>query len=103
MTTTYLEDPTITKYLSSFRTSDVNSIQSSLAEESTYRHLFARQKHDDVDPSQLILLSQPHLNLINVYENQDIWKIKSRSFNNEAENYNNRDEIYVMPLPEEKR
>src|SRR6266536_2459492 len=90
---------TITKYLSSFRTNDINGVQTSLKEESTYRRLFA-QNPDDVDPSKLTLLRQPYLNLINVYENEDIWKIKNRYFNNEA---GDGDGMYIMPLPKEKR
>ncbi|RIA84952.1 ankyrin repeat-containing domain protein [Glomus cerebriforme] len=93
------KDPTITKYLSSFRTNDINGIQKSLIDESTYRQLFARQP-EDVDPSQLLLLHQPYLNLINVYENKDIWKIKNRFFNNES---GEDDGMYVMPLPKDKR
>src|SRR6266498_1057022 len=94
------KDPTVTKYLSSFRKNDINGIQTSLKEESTYRRLFA-QKPDDVNSSQLTLLRQPYLNLINVYENEDIWKIKNRYFNNKTGNDNDR--MYIMPLPKEKR
>ena len=105
MATTYVKDPTITKYLSSFRTNNVDGVKSSLAEESTYRQLFARKptKDENVDPSQLALLEQPYLNLINVYENEDIWRIKNRYFNNETGNDDDGKGIFVMPLPKEKR
>jgi hypothetical protein len=81
--------------LSSFRIKDVNGVKSS----STYRQLFA-QNPKGVDLSKLTLLQQPYLNLINVYENEDIWRIQNRYFNNEAGDDMG---IFVMPLPEEKR
>jgi hypothetical protein len=44
--------------------------------------------------------------LINVYENQDIWKVKNRYFDNETDNdeddEDDEDGMYVMPLPEEE-
>ncbi|GBB92606.1 hypothetical protein RclHR1_02030009 [Rhizophagus clarus] len=101
---TYVNEPTVTKYLSSFRKNDVDGIKASLMEESIYRRLFA-QKPNDLDPSQLSLLRQSYLNLVNVYENQDIWKIKNRYFGNEAENVANDDDedaSYIMPLHEEE-
>jgi len=99
MASIYVNDPNITKYLSSFRANDVNGIQSSTLEESTYRRLFAQQS-DDVNPSQLLLLRQPYLNLINIYENEDIWRVKNRY--NEDVSYDGEG-MYVMPLPEDKR
>src|ERR1043166_908881 len=72
-------------------------------EELTYRQLFA-QRPDDLNPSQLALLHQPYLNLINVYENEDIWKIKNRCSNNEAGNDNDGDSsMFIMPLLEMER
>jgi hypothetical protein len=104
MSSTFKSEPNVTKYLSSFRKNDVNGIKTSLMEESTYRRLFAQQPND-IDPSQLSLLRQPYLNLINVYENQDIWKIRNRYFDDEAEDATNNDDddgMYVMQLPEEE-
>lgn len=111
MSSTHANEPNVTKYLSSFRKNDVDGIKTSLMEESVYRRLFAQQPND-IDPPQLSLLRQPYLNLINVYENQDIWKIKNRYFDNETDNEtenkeNDNDEddedgMYVMPLPEEE-
>ncbi|CAG8569665.1 18096_t:CDS:10 [Rhizophagus irregularis] len=73
MSSTYANEPNVAKYLSSFRKNDVNGVKTSLIEESVYRRLFAQQPND-IDPPQLSLLRQPYLNLINVYENQDIWE-----------------------------
>jgi hypothetical protein len=101
-TSVYVKDQTVTKYLSSFRNNDINGIQASLKEESIYRHKFAL-KPENINSSQLKLLRQPYLNLINVYDNIDIWKIKNRFFNNEAGNNDDDDGMYIMPLPEKKR
>src|SRR5688572_6568974 len=99
MQTTYVKDPVITKYLFSFRTNDFDGIKSSLMEESTYRQLFARRPVD-VNLSQKALLQQPYLNLINVYENHDIWNIKNKYFDYEAEH---DDDKYLIPLSKKKR
>ncbi|GBC03939.1 hypothetical protein RclHR1_05400001, partial [Rhizophagus clarus] len=95
-----VKDQTVTKYLSSFRNNDINGVRASLKEESIYRRMFALTP-EDINPSQLKLLRQPYLNLINVYENIDIWKIKNRYFNND--DGNDDDGMYIMPLPKEKR
>lgn len=101
MASIYVKDQTVAKYLSSFRNNDINGIRASLKEESTYRQMFAL-KPENINSSQLKLLRQPYLNLINVYENIDIWKIKNRFFNNESGN-DDDDGMYIMPLPEKKR
>lgn len=102
MSSTYANEPNVAKYLSSFRKNDVNGVKTSLIEESVYRRLFAQQPND-IDPPQLSLLRQPYLNLINVYENQDIWEVKNRYFDNETDNdEDDEDGMYVMPLPEEE-
>ncbi|CAB4474476.1 ankyrin [Rhizophagus irregularis] len=101
MASIYVKDQTVAKYLSSFRNNDINGIRASLKEESIYRQMFAL-KPENINSSQSKLLRQPYLNLINVYEDIDIWKIKNRFFNNEAGN-DDDDGMYIMPLPEEKR
>ncbi|PKY59660.1 hypothetical protein RhiirA4_482598 [Rhizophagus irregularis] len=85
MTSIYVKDQTVVKFLiSSFRNND-NGIRASLKEESIYRQMFAL-KPENINSFQLKLIRQPYLNLINLYENINIWKIKNRFFNNEAGN-----------------
>ncbi|CAB4420317.1 unnamed protein product [Rhizophagus irregularis] len=96
MTSIYVKDQTVVKYLiSSFRNND-NGIRASLKEESIYRQMFAL-KPENINSFQLKLIRQPYLNLINLYENINIWKIKNRFFNNEAGNDGDMEFHIILP------
>nr|CAG8481624.1 2689_t:CDS:2 [Entrophospora candida] len=88
----YEEDSTVKAYLSSIRNKDDAGIQSALSQEAIYRSLFAQSRDNSI-------LSRNYLNMINVYENNDIWLIDSH-YDDEIADENS---IYIMPLPEKKR